>query len=300
MRIAIVGDPHISTGFRARIDDYLQTVLNKINYIAENNDAIIFLGDVFDTSAMPTYVFNATYKALSKYSHKFHTILGNHDMFHRNVKSLHRTTIGSLDLTGIIKVHTKPFELGGVTFVPVMTDDEFESIPCDDDNDSVLLCHKYYEMMVCPEESFDDSELKDLNYKYVFMGHDHMPYEPLDLGNTILYRPGSLTRTTVDKYNEKRDIRYYVLETGTMEVYADIVPSLPSSEVYLNGSFAEKEVARHKAYNDRANIGKLLARFDRQLTSNISLEDVLRKGKVSEDIIMYLRDLHRLHNIKYN
>ena len=146
----------------------------------------------------------------------------------------------------------------------------------------------------------DFGKLKDLNYKYVFMGHDHMPYEPLDLGNTILYRPGSLTRTTVDKYNEKRDIRYYVLETGTMEVYADIVPSLPSSEVYLNGSFAEKEVARHKAYNDRANIGKLLARFDRQLTSNISLEDVLRKGKVPEDIIMYLRDLHRLHNIKYN
>ena len=30
MKIAIVGDPHISTGFRARVDEYLRTVLNKI------------------------------------------------------------------------------------------------------------------------------------------------------------------------------------------------------------------------------------------------------------------------------
>ena len=34
MKIAIVGDPHISTGFRARIDDYLRTVLRKIKDIA--------------------------------------------------------------------------------------------------------------------------------------------------------------------------------------------------------------------------------------------------------------------------
>ena len=30
MKIAIVGDPHISTGFRARGDEYLRTVLRKI------------------------------------------------------------------------------------------------------------------------------------------------------------------------------------------------------------------------------------------------------------------------------
>ena len=300
MKIAIVGDPHISTGFRARVDDYLRTVLKKIEYIAENNDAVIFLGDVFDTSAMPTYVFNATYSALSKYENKLHTILGNHDMFHRNVKSIHRTTIGSLDLTKTIKVHIKPFEIGGVTFVPIMTDDEFEHIPVDDDNDSVLLCHKYYEMLVCPEESFDESELQELNYKYVFMGHDHMPYEPLDLGNTTLYRPGSLTRTTVDSYNEKRDIRYYQLETETMLVTPQLVPSLPSSDVYLKGSFDKKEVDFQKKYNDRTNLAKLLAKFDRQAVSNLSLEEVLKKSGATEAMVAYLRDLHRLHNIKYS
>ena len=62
MKIAIVGDPHISTGFRARVDEYLRTVLNKIEQIAEENDKVIFLGDVFDASSMSTYVFNTVYK----------------------------------------------------------------------------------------------------------------------------------------------------------------------------------------------------------------------------------------------
>lgn len=300
MKIAIVGDPHISTGFRARVDDYLRTVLNKIEHIASENDAVIFLGDVFDTSAMPTYVFNTTYKALNKFKGKLHTILGNHDMFHRNVKSLHRTTIGSLDLTETIKVHVKPFTLGGVTFVPVMTDDDFETIPVDNDNSSILLCHKYYDMMVCPEESFDEGELKELNYKYVFFGHDHMPYEPLAFSNTILYRPGSLTRTTVDSYNEKRDIRYYQLDTETMSVTAQLVPCLPSSEVYLKGAFDKKEVAFQAKYNNSANLAKLLAKFDRQTVSNLSLEEVMKKCKASNEVITYIRELHRLHNIKYN
>lgn len=300
MKIAIVGDPHISTGFRARVDDYLRTVLSKIEHIASENDYVIFLGDVFDTSAMPTYVFNTTYKVLNKFKGKLHTILGNHDMFHRNVKSLHRTTIGSLDLTETIKVHVKPFDLAGITFVPVMTDDEFEHIPVDGDNDSILLCHKYYEMMVCPEESFDESELKELNYKYVFMGHDHMPYEPLNLGNTILYRPGSLTRTTVDLYNKERDIRYYQIDTDTMSVTEQLVPCLPSSDVYLKGAFDKKEVAFQNKYNNSTNLAKLLAKFDRQTVSNLSLEEVMKKSKASNEVITYIRELHRLHNIKYN
>ena len=114
MKIAIVGDPHISTGFRARVDDYLRTVIRKIKDIANENDAVIFLGDVFDTSAMPTYVFNYTYRELKDFKGHLHTILGNHDMFHRNLKSLNKTTIGSLDLTEVIKVHTEPFKLGGI------------------------------------------------------------------------------------------------------------------------------------------------------------------------------------------
>lgn len=300
MKIAIVGDPHIATGFRARVDDYLRTVLRKIKDIAEENDAVIFLGDVFDTSAMPTYVFNTTYKALEPYKGKLHTILGNHDMFHRNLKSLNKTTIGSLDLTKVIEVHTAPFKVDSVEFVPVMTDDDFLKIPQDETNSKVLLCHKYYDMMVCPEESLDDSELIDLNYKYVFMGHDHQPYEPMILGNTQVFRPGSLTRTTVDDYNKERGIRYYQINTKDMSVTEKPVRALPSSEVYLKGSFDKQEKQSNKIKTDIHSLSKLLARFDRKQLSNLSLEEVMRRLNGTEEQVLYIRELHRMHNIKYN
>jgi len=300
MKIAIVGDPHIATGFRARVDDYLRTVLKKIKDIAEENDAVIFLGDVFDTSSMPTYVFNYTYKALEPYKGMLHTILGNHDMFHRNLKSLNKTTIGSLDLTKVVEVHTKPFKIGGVEFVPVMTDEEFTSIPRDEENTKVLLCHKYYEMMVCPEESLDSSELIDLNYKYVFMGHDHQPYEPIDFGSTMLFRPGSLTRTTVDDYNKDRQIRYYQIDTENMNVQEKPVFTLPSSEVYLKGSFDKTDETQRRVRTDNNSLIKLLARFDRKQVTNLSLEEVMRRLEATEEQIMYIRELHRVNNINYN
>ena len=301
MKIAIVGDPHISTGFRARVDDYLHAVLNKISEIADNNDRVIFLGDVFDTSAMPTFVFNETYRLLSKYDNdKFHTILGNHDLFHRNLKALNRTTIGSLNLTQVLHVHTEPFTIDGYNFVPVMTDDDVEKIHVAEDNDtkSVLLGHKYFEFYLCPEESITQEDIERLKYKWVFLGHDHCPYSAMQIGQSVLYRPGSLTRTTVDLYNKDRDIQYYQIDTETDTVCQKSIHYLPSDQVYLKGSFDKKDekVARTK----QSNLVKLLARFDRRQKSSISLDKTLLSIGGTQEQVQYLRELHRMHNIKYN
>lgn len=299
MKIAIVGDPHISTGFRGRVDDYLKTVLRKIEEIAEENDYVIFLGDLFDTSALPIYVFNETYRMFSKHGDKFHTILGNHDMFHRNLKALNKTTIGSLNITNVLQIHVKPFKLGDVLFVPVMTDDNANEIRISEvTNKEVLLGHKYYEMFMCPEESLEREHIERANYEMVFLGHDHVPYEPLLINNTTLYRPGSLTRTTTDMYNKDRLIRYYQLDTKSMAVKEKRVISLPSEQVFLKGSFdkPKEKVIR----TDSGSLVKLLARIDRQSVNKMSLDETLRKLKGTAEEIQYLRELHLTNNISYN
>ena len=297
MKIAVVGDPHISTGFRARVDEYFRTVLRKIEDIAKENDKVIFLGDVFDASTMSTYIFNETYKMFKKYPDKLHTILGNHDMFHRNLKSLNRTTIGSLQLTDVLKIHTEEFTLGGITFYPIMTDTPVDDIPYDNGT-SVLLGHKYFEMLLCPEESLTEQNIEELGYKWVFLGHDHVPYPPKTIGNSVLYRPGSLTRTTTDAFNKDRGIQYYQIDTEEMTVTAKEVYAQPSEEVYLKGSFEKVETKRVAV--DKGSLAKLLARFDRKSASNLSLEETLRKLNGTMDQIQYLRELHRVHNISYN
>jgi DNA repair exonuclease SbcCD nuclease subunit len=299
MKIAIVGDPHISTGFRGRADDYLKTVLRKIEDIAKENDKVIFLGDLFDTSALPIYVFNETYKVFKRYPDKFHTILGNHDTFHRNLKALNKTTIGSLNLTSVLQIHVKPFDIDNVTFVPVLVDDDIEKIDkATPEKKEILLGHKYFELFVCPEESFERDQLERLNYDLVFLGHDHVPYEPLIIGNTTLYRPGSLTRTTTDLYNKDRKIRYYQLDTETMDVDEKEVQCLPSSEVFLKGSFDKQKDKVVKT--DSGNLAKLLAKIDRQTVSKLSLSDTLRKLGGTEEEVQYIRELHLTHNISFN
>ena len=156
-------------------------------------------------------------------------------------------------------------------------------------------------MMVCPEESLDASELQDLNYKYVFMGHDHQHYDPISLGNTLLFRPGSLTRHTVDWYNKDRQVMYYQLDTEIGSVKPVDIRMQPSSEVYLKGSFdVNKEATNKRPRTDMQSLSKLLARFDRKQVSNLSLEGVMKQLNGTEEQILYIRELHRLHNIKYS
>ena len=103
-----------------------ETALNKIAYIAENNDKVIFLGDMFHTCANNTLFFNTVYKFFSKpeFEGKFISILGNHDIFHNNQASINRTTIGSLELTGVLEIKRSSFEIDGWQFdvSPVVKD----------------------------------------------------------------------------------------------------------------------------------------------------------------------------------
>ena len=48
MKIAIVGDTHITEYIREREDNYLNAVLLKLEYIATHNDKVIILGDLFE------------------------------------------------------------------------------------------------------------------------------------------------------------------------------------------------------------------------------------------------------------
>ena len=47
MKIGIVGDVHLSNNIRCRKDDFLTTALDKLDFVASNNDKVIILGDLF-------------------------------------------------------------------------------------------------------------------------------------------------------------------------------------------------------------------------------------------------------------
>ena len=298
MKIAIVGDPHITEYIRERTDDYLTAVLRKLEYIAERADRVILLGDVFDKPTNTDYLFYRVYSLMRRHEGKFMSLLGNHDIINRNYDVLNKTTIGSLAKTGVLQLLTEDFTLDGQDFVVSFCERDKREIPVDDTNEKILLGHNYYEMT--PEESFTRQDICKLNYNMVFLGHDHQPHGEEFIGSSILVRLGSLTRKDTSAYNKDRKIQYALYDTEKKEYTIETLPETvakKSEDVFNVDSFARKKVTRPTV--DYSQIGQLLERFTKQDQGKISLDKVLKKIGTPAPNRMYIKEVHEVAGLKY-
>lgn len=295
-KIGIVIDPHITDRHRCRQDNFLEAVLNKLEYVAQNNDYVLIGGDLFHTNHNPNYIFYRVYKLFTKYQGKFHAIPGNHDLLHNNWNSLEKTTIGSLAVTGALNLHFKTFKIDGCTFQPSHVMKDLESIPVDEENNKILIGHNYLEMALAPKESLTKEEIRKLNYNLVFLGHDHCPYDEEFIGNSTLIRMGSLTRIDTQRYNKERKIYYYQLDTKTLEYEKLEVPCKPTKEVYSQEAF--DRIGRKTEDVTFIQIGDVLKKFQKQTRGVNSLDERLRKIATEKEV-EYIKTLHDMYNVRY-
>ena len=295
-KIGIVADPHVTDRHRCRQDNFLETVLGKLDYVAQNNDYVIILGDLFHVNNNSNYIFYKTYKLLTKHKGKFIAIPGNHDLMHNNLNMLEKTTIGSLALTGVLKLVFKGFKIGNTEFEVSHVIKDLSKIPVDTENKKVLLGHNYFEMELAPKESLTKDDLKQLNYNLVFLGHDHKPYDEEFIGNSTLIRMGSLTRIDTQEYNKFRKIYYYRLDSETAEYERLEVPSKETSAIFTSEAF--DRIGRKREDISFVRIGDVLAKFKKKTTGVNSLHERLVKI-ASEREIEYIKSLHELNNVRY-
>lgn len=295
-KIAVLIDPHVTDRHRCRQDNFLETVINKLDYVASTNDYVIIVGDLFHTNNNSNYIFYRMYKLFMKHSGKFYAIPGNHDLIHNNLNALEKTTIGSLALTGALNLNFKEFKIDGVTFGVSHVMKDLSKIPVDENNSKILLGHNYLEMGGSEKESLTRNEIRELNYKLVFLGHDHKPYEEEQVGNSVLIRMGSLTRIDTQVYNKEREIYYYQVDSETIEFKRIKVPSQPASEIFTEEAF--QRIGRKKEEISFVQIGDVLARFKKKTSGNNSLHEKLLKI-ASEREIEYIKSLHELNDVRY-
>ena len=295
-KIAICIDPHITDRHRCRKDNFLETALKKLDYIASNNDYVIIAGDLFHTSNNASQIFYKVYSLMKKHSGKFFAVPGNHDLLHNNLGTLDRTTIGSLALTGVLDLRFDSvlIDKAKIHFSTVMKD--LTKIPIDQNNNNILIGHNYLEMGGSEKESFTKQEIRSLNYKLVFLGHDHKPYDEELIGNSILIRMGSLTRIDTQPYNKQRKIYYYQLDSETLEYEKKEVPSEVAQNIYTDEAF--NRIGRVKEDISFIKIGDVLSKFKKKETSVYSLNSKLIKI-ASQKEIDYIKSLHELNNVRY-
>ena len=304
IKIGIINDVHLSErSARCRKDNFLETALGKIEYVAKNNDYVICTGDLFHIHNNSTLFFNTVFTLFNKYKGKFHSILGNHDTFNRNVNALDRCTIGSLYYTGVLELHFEPWEIAGLTFVPVLVNTAVKDIPVDIDSTNIMIGHKYFENGFAPDESLTRDDIRRLGYKMAFLGHDHSPYDEEFIGSTTLVRMGSLTRIDTQRYNKDREIVYYQLRTtgdGEFEYSREVIPHKPSKEVYLEEAYQHMcAIGAEKKEVSFVQIGDVLSKLTRRAGGINSLDKTLRRLSTPDDSIADIKWRHEINSISY-
>lgn len=231
--VFIIGDMHLKASSPiSRKDDYPIAILNKIEYLAGIAKSVkcntfILLGDVFDApiTSLPylATVIN-TFKKISEQGISIYTIVGNHDIRNNRMDSLSTTALGILISTGYVKLAPKDLVIDNTVFKCFNYPDEIESACCEDKY-TVCIAHKYYEFGLGDGlDSLTNDEVTKLKYDAMVLGHYHVPCDTIDVGNTVLYRPGSLSRCTSEPYNKLRTPRALLFNCENHKtIYVEII-----------------------------------------------------------------------------
>jgi DNA repair exonuclease SbcCD nuclease subunit len=239
--ILFIGDLHLKANSPvSRKDQYPTAILNKILYLASVSSAyncktFILLGDVFDSpiTSLP-YLAEVidTFKKVAEYGVTVYTIVGNHDIKNNRMDSLPSTALGILISTGYVKLAEKSMKIDSTVFrffnYP-------ETVECRSDGDYYEVCvaHLYYEFSLA-NDSLCSEDLKRLNYNAMILGHYHVPCDTITVENTLLYRPGSLSRSTSEPYNKLRTPRALLFNCTNHKAAYIEVACAPAEEVFVN------------------------------------------------------------------
>jgi len=212
--VFIIGDLHLKAAAPiSRKDDYPVAILNKLEYLAGIAKSVkcntfILLGDVFDApiTSLP-YLAKVieTFKKINDKKITVYTIVGNHDIRNNRMDSLSTTALGILISTGYVKLAPETLIVDSTVFQCFHYPNEIKKAYTDEQY-TVCIAHRYYEFGL-DDYSLHESDLINLNYNAMVLGHLHNPCDTLDIGNTVLYRPGSLSRNTSEPYNKLRTPR---------------------------------------------------------------------------------------------
>lgn len=228
--VIVIGDCHLKCNAPvSRKDNYPVTILNKLLYIASvaktySCNKFILLGDVFDSpiTSLPylATVIN-TFKKIHELGITVYTIVGNHDIKNNRIDSLDSTALGILISTGYVTLAPSELIVDDTVFRCFNYTDKLTGKQSDDKFE-VCVAHLYYEFGLS-DDSLHADDVSRLNYNAMILGHYHVPCDDLKVGRTMLYRPGSLSRSTSEPYNKIRIPRVLIFNcTKHKAVYLEV------------------------------------------------------------------------------
>lgn len=270
----IVGDLHIkyiAPVFRK--PTYFQELLNKIDQIntiaRENNAKVICLGDFFN-SYVEDYFESIMYE-LADRIYGWTSLIGNHDC--KDVEgNLKGTSFGILAKMDYIRTDSVP----NIDFFHYYNREKFTG----KSKNKIALIHDY----IIPngtKEKFEYKECFENDYKLVFCGHYHYPFD-INTGRTRYINPGALIRSTIKELQLKRTPEVILVDDTTLEVKHIQLKVKPLEEV--SNSLEENKL--DKTFESK--FADMLLKND--LTGNNSdIIGLLEKNNIDKNIVSYIK-----------
>ena len=277
MKFLIVGDMHIKyTAPVFRKNTYYEELLNKIDQINvlmnKYTATPICLGDLFN-SYVEDYFETIAYDLSSKFKGLWSSIVGNHDC--KNLDgNLKGTSFGVLNKANILLLPDSYFPF--MDYFHYYKRKEFTG----KSKNKIAFIHDYV-MPNGTNENFEYKECFENDYKIVFCGHYHYPFDVV-VGQTRYINPGSLMRSTIKELELNRTPEVILFDSDTLEVQhipLKVKPlqevSNPLEENKLDSTFESKFV-------------DMLLKNDLNGDSN-DIISLLQKNKVDDKIIEYIK-----------
>ena len=270
----IVGDIHIKyTAPIFRKATYFNELINKIDQIniiaRENNAKVICLGDFFN-SYVEDYFESIMYE-LADRIYGWISLIGNHDC--KDVEgNLKGTSFGILEKMDYIRTDSIP----NIDFFHYYNREKFTG----KSKNKIALIHDYI-MPSGTKENFEYKECFENEYKLVFCGHYHYPFD-INTGRTRYINPGALMRSTIKELQLKRTPEVILVDDTTLEVKHIQLKVKPLEEV--SNSLEENKL--DKTFESK--FADMLLKND--LTGNNSdIIGLLEKNNVDKNVVSYIK-----------
>lgn len=286
----------------SRKDNYFEACMNKLEYIVASVDVLFSTGDLFDKARTEDVVKNRMLAIFNKYKIPVFIVPGNHDIEKDNLETLPRTSLGNLAYHKAITIMdpNKVYEVEGIKFGSLKYDiaeakaQRFENV-------DIVLGHHFYDWWKDPEHKncLSAEDIANYNVPYIFLGHDHEPHQIVQIGNTLVYRTGSVMRQKLESYTEKHMPNFckFTVEDGIMsDITVEIIPHTKFTDAFL----VEEKRTFKKCTKLVSDIKSFLESIDLQTSSKKTIGQILRDPlKAPEEVIDYLQLIYRVNHLQF-
>lgn len=209
----------------ARKDDYFQTMLGKIKWVADLQDKydcpVLHAGDLFHHWKASPYLLAAVMNILPD---QFYTIAGNNDLPNHNIEML-----GKCGLQVLVEADRLSYFGQGIKGTPEGSNFDVTGISYGFDRTiyelllaDILMCH---EMIYQSPEHWQKENgsqalaflKKHKGYQLIVTGHNHKPFTAQHEGR-LLVNPGSLMRMSAVQKDYKPRVYLWNKESNTVKI----------------------------------------------------------------------------------